>query len=192
MSNSNILNYPCIVFHGVVRKEDFMGLFSYGIFQSMVYLHENALPFDYVLVLSSRNFFKKVVNIDDLRRIEARQQNTRMSNSKLIRWKGEKFYEFSVDKEKEWWWPNFLRTRFASRYECFAAGVHEGLLLNYETVKSLIEKLKKQHDIFRENLPMEEFVIQTVCRNENLSFTQLSEHDYYVLKEAPLMKVDRC
>jgi len=173
------------------EKSRFHGSLLHGIFQSMAYLHKNVSKFDYVLVLSSRNFFRRVINMYDLRKIEAKQKRMHTLNTKLTRWKGNKFYKLNTEKENEWWWPYFSKTHFASKYEFLVGGFHEGLLLNYKTVGFLIHELETQYDIFKENLPMEEFVIQTVCRNENLPYAQLSEHDDYVLKEAPIMKVER-
>jgi hypothetical protein len=138
----------------ILNKRRFRGSIAQGIVSNMRLALER-FDFGHFLVMSSRDFFYRTLS--DSRHIE---EHLVAGGSR----------EYS---RKDWHWPRFRKSRLHKHLESegmlINSSPHEGLCLNQDTCRSVVEFLDAhkdiEEDIFNFNWCMEEFAIQSLCSN---------------------------
>jgi len=155
-----------------INKRRFHGSLLQGICANIKHSLDVSHDFDYVLVLSSRTFFRKHVTCYDLEVALDRSTCSVATNF------------------NEWHWPAFKETSVGKRFfPHLVGGAHEGLFFPKAACRSLCEL---EPEIFDTNACVEEFVIQTICFNNGIKFAQLSWSEASPISgDLPLHKVTR-
>jgi hypothetical protein len=151
----------------IINKKRFHGSLFQGIYSNIVYALSN-FTFKYFFILSSRTIFFKNIDLNDI--------TTSFNNEKLCfesTWASisnkddlpinDKFNWESIKKSK-------LFEYYFSRFKKSYKGTHEGLIITNDALKFIYDFFINNNniliDIYKLNGPMEEFVIQTILRND--------------------------
>ena len=173
----------------VINKRRYHGSLLKGICANVEYAIKSGVDFDYVLVLSSRTFFKAPVTIDFL---QDQFNKSPVLACELPRWGGKSITDYVCDDDQrgKWHWHLYFESSVSKSYPKLAGGPHEGLFFPRE---ASIHFSTITDDVFDFEAAMEEFVIQTICRSENIPFLQLSENYEFgvVEQQFPLHKIIR-
>ena len=153
-----------------ITKERFHGSLLQGICENIKHAIKSSLQFDYVLVLSSRSFFRYNTNLQDL---EASLGRLEPPSCPFARWSSSKTSAvYECDTIDAWHWKAFKSTVIGQKYDALVGGPHEGLFFPKEACTHLCDL---DPEIFSTEMCVEEFVIQTVLKNKNIPFSQCSE-----------------
>ena len=155
-----------------INKRRFHGSLLKGIVKNLQYAQKN-VNFDYVLVMSSRTLFRRKCTLNDMLGI---MQHHKVPAYSLCRWTFKRFYEYADDSPNVWWWSTFMNTIVGKKYAQLVGGAHEGLFFDATVCQHLF---KLPDSLYEEPACIEEFVIQTLCANHNVPFTQLSQFEEF-------------
>jgi hypothetical protein len=152
-----------------INKKTFTGSLTHGIVSNIKYALDN-FDFRYFLILSSREFFTKVISIDnDIEKHKITQHyiiKTGNITSNIL-------YKLDDYNVNDWWWPKFKNTKLFNYIKnnklYFSLSPHESLCFKKTSCEYIVNFLNKNHDI-EEDLYnfdgcVEEFSIQSICCN---------------------------
>lgn len=143
------------VFPEPLNKRTFHGSLTKGIVSNMKFSLDN-YNFKYFLVMSSREFFYRILdNLDEL--------TTNIHNHTTSK-------DYSVTN---WSWPEFKRTKLFQYLQknnlTYSSSAHEGMCFTNDSCKYIINFLDNNlgiaDDLFNFNWCVEEFAIQSICSN---------------------------
>lgn len=158
-----------------VNKRGCHGSMLEGMVSNIRHALQRGPDFDFVLFLSARTFFRLPVTLSD---IHARLAGQDLPDCPFSFWSSSSASwqcQSGEQSKQEWrWWKTLKDTALGQSSQFLVGSPHEGLLFPIQAWEH-IGKINRS--IFHVNSTcVEEFAIQTTCRNNGIPFAQLCAH----------------
>ena len=149
-----------------IDKRRFHGSILKGVVHNIKYALDCNRAFRWVLVMSARTRFAKVLSERDICHMLQRFPKKTPS-----------FFFNGLPRNVKWWhWPKFTRTAISQSIEDDhrVGGRHEGLLLTRHACGHVVRRMVSQSDAYEEHCAMEEWVLQSLSMECGEPFLQLA------------------